>query len=347
MNSRITRRDFLKLCGLSVTSLAFRSLYGGQSDIPPEDVARVTIRSVSVHSQPWEESQILYQRYRDELVNIYYEVTSEHGPGYNPVWYRVWRGFVHSGRLQRVRFQVNDVMKEVPKTGQLVEVTVPFSQTMRYNIYTGWEPIYRLYYESVHWATGVDEGPDGQPWYKIKDELLEIEYMAPAVHFRPITPEEITPISPDIKPEKKRIEVSIGRQMLTAYEEETIVMQTRISSGARTPINLPPGSIPWETPVGVFNVQVKMPSKHMGDGNLTADTNAYEIPGVPWVCFFAPHGVALHGTYWHNNYGIPQSHGCVNMRSEEAKWIYRWTTPVINPEDWDRRGYGTRVTVTG
>ncbi len=89
-------------------------------------------------------------------------------------------------------------------------------------------------------------------------------------------------------------------------------MHTKISSGMpqATP---PPGQTSTDTPRGEFNVQSKMPSKHMGDGNLTADLNAYELPGVPWVCFFEPeNGVATHGTYWHTNYGTTMSHGCVN-----------------------------------
>jgi lipoprotein-anchoring transpeptidase ErfK/SrfK len=91
-----------------------------------------------------------------------------------------------------------------------------------------------------------------------------------------------------------------------------------------------------------------MPSKHMGDGNLAAD--GYDLPGVPWTQFFHETGVALHGTYWHNNFGIPMSHGCVNMDTEQAKWLFRWTTPVyetkiIDHSSWEKRGYGTLVIV--
>jgi len=89
-----------------------------------------------------------------------------------------------------------------------------------------------------------------------------------------------------------------------------------------------------------------MPSKHMGDGKLTDDIFAYELPGVPWVCFFHETGVAFHGTYWHHNFGRKMSHGCINMHTEEAKWLYRWTTPVASPYEWEKKGYGTRVIVT-
>ena len=100
------------------------------------------------------------------------------------------------------------------------------------------------------------------------------------------------------------------------------------------------------TPKGTFNVASKMPSKHMGDGVLTSDPEAYELPGVPWVSFFEVGlGIACHGTYWHNNFGSPMSHGCINMRNEDAKWIYRWSSPVIKNEEWHHIGYGTIVKV--
>jgi len=52
--------------------------------------------------------------------------------------------------------------------------------------------------------------------------------------------------------------------------------------------------------------------------------NEFDLPGVPWVCYISWTGVSFHGTYWHNNYGTPQSHGCINLTPEAAKWIYRW-----------------------
>jgi hypothetical protein len=343
MTQRLTRRDFLKLCGFSATSLGFRSLFGNQVEIDSGELARVAVRSVNIYNQPWDKSTVLYIRGRDELLNLYYEVISDHPILKNPVWFRVWRGYVHSAHLQKVKFKLNNVLNDFPKTGQLAQVTVPFTQAMRYTVPDGWQPVYRLYYESNHWLMGVDTGPDGQPWYRVRDELLDLDYHAPAVHLRPIQPEEITPISPDLPFNQKRIEVSIGRQELIAYESDRVVLHTTISSGLPGPV--PEGAIPTKTPTGKFNVQVKMPSKHMGDGNLTSDTNAYEIPGVPWVTFFAEHGVAFHGTYWHMNWGNMMSHGCVNMRTEEALWLYRWTLPVIGIEDWDKRGYGTQITV--
>ena len=103
--------------------------------------------------------------------------------------------------------------------------------------------------------------------------------------------------------------------------------------------------IPTDTPKGRFHIGNKMPSRHMGDGTMDSDIYAYELPGVPWNMFFVSTGVAFHGAYWHDNFGYRMSAGCVNLRPEEAKWLYRWTTPVLEPGEWHHYERGTRVEV--
>jgi hypothetical protein len=346
MNTRITRRELLKLAGTGLASLALLPADLEPKQSGPWNLARVAIHSVSVYSQPWDKSRILFQRYRDDILHIYAEVTSEYGPAWNPRWYRVWGGYVHSGSLQRVRYQLNPISNTIPEKGLLSQVTVPLTQSMRFNHYTGWAPLYRLYYQSMHWIMGVDEGPDGQPWYRLKDELLGIEYHVPAAHLQPIDASILTPLSPEVSPEKKRIEVSLALQTVKAFEDDRLVWQTRCSSGQpqRTKVE---GEIPTETPRGTFHIQNKMPSKHMGDGKPTNDLEAYELPGVPWVSFFEPiTGVAFHGTYWHTNFGITMSHGCVNLTWEDSLWIFRWATPTSQVDNWSMVGMGTLVTVT-
>jgi len=88
-----------------------------------------------------------------------------------------------------------------------------------------------------------------------------------------------------------------------------------------------------------------MPLRHMGNGNLTSDIEAYELPGVPWVCFFHITGVAIHGTYWHTDFGRPRSHGCVNVPTEDAQWIYRWSFPIAPSNEMMTIGYGTPIIV--
>ncbi|HLE13304.1 MAG TPA: L,D-transpeptidase, partial [Anaerolineales bacterium] len=60
-------------------------------------------------------------------------------------------------------------------------------------------------------------------------------------------------------------------------------------------------------------------------------TNAegWDLPGIGWTQLFHGEGVAVHSTFWHNNFGEPMSHGCVNTAPQDAKWIYRWTQPAV------------------
>ncbi|NPV56198.1 MAG: L,D-transpeptidase [Anaerolineae bacterium] len=330
---RYSRRDFLKLAALGLGSLAFRPFFDKADRIMTGQQVRIATDQVSIYSQPNDQSSILYTRFRDDLLNVYEEIKSDFGPEWNPVWYRVWRGYIHSARLQTVETRLNTYPSKLAAEKQLAEVTVPFTQSMRWTKYDGWTPLYRLYYQSIQWMIGIEEGPDGSPWYRIRDEADGgLNYFAPAEHLRLVTDEELAPISPDVPYEQKRIEVNLATQTLKAYEYDQVVMDTKISSGLPT-YRPDPNLIPTDTPTGDFTIQSKYASKHMGDGRLTANYYDYELPGVPWCLFFAEHGVAIHGTYWHTNFGVPMSHGCVNMRSEEAKWIYRWAYPVIDKED--------------
>jgi lipoprotein-anchoring transpeptidase ErfK/SrfK len=67
---------------------------------------------------------------------------------------------------------------------------------------------------------------------------------------------------------------------------------------------------------------------------------------VPWSTFFTYEGIAIHGTYWHNDYGLPRSHGCVNVPIEVAKYIYFWTEPETPYEDDFVQGDIPEVTAT-
>ena len=341
----ISRRDFLKLFGLAAGGMAFTPFLPPFNEFEDRYLVRVTTKSVSVYSKPDDTSVIVGQWFRDDLVTVYDEVNSG-TPAYNPIWYRVWGGYMHRARLQKVNVLYNEPLSIIPEgTRQLGEVTVPYAQVMRYTRAYGWQPLdFRLYYESVHWMDGIDEGPDGHPWYRIYDELVSVPYHVPAIHMHPIPPEELDAISPDVPFESKRIEVNLTTQVLTAYEYDQAALQTKISSGivaGRYTLK----ELSTKTPNGEFHIEEKMPSKHMGDGNLAADIDDYELPGVPWTCFFTDVGHAFHGTYWHDNFGNPMSHGCINMRIPDAKWLFRWARPPHKADAIFNRGFGTLVKI--
>jgi LysM repeat protein len=110
----------------------------------------------------------------------------------------------------------------------------------------------------------------------------------------------------------KQIVIALSQQRTYAYENGELVRQFVVSTGL-------PGT---PTVKGNFAIYVKYSSQTMsGPG--------YYLPGVPWVMYFY-RSYALHGTYWHNNFGQPMSHGCVNMRTPEAEWLYNWA-PIGTP----------------
>ena len=350
MSPQINRRDFLKISGLALASLAFNPFppYSDEYNQPTTPLGRIT-RDISVFRAPtWPDGDTVAYLHRDDIVNLYYELTPVSGPPYNPVWYRVWNGYIHSAYVQKVRINLNTPVDQLPETGQLCEVTVPYTQIYQYSTYTGWSQRARLYYRSTHWAVGVDEGPDRAPWYRLWDELSREQYHVPANAIRLISDAEISPLSPEVPPEQKRLEVSLANQTLTAYENDQVVLFKKISSGLNQRPD--PNDIGWHTPPGIYHIQSKYPSKHMGAGDLAGDGS--DLPGVPWTCFFlSPPGYAFHGAYWHNNFGLQMSHGCINMDIQDAQWLFRWTTPIFptpieSRADWYRTGYGTLVNIT-
>lgn len=112
--------------------------------------------------------------------------------------------------------------------------------------------------------------------------------------------------------QERWIDVNLTTQTLTAYEGDTAVFSTLISSGT------------WDHPTvtGQFRIWLEYASQTM-DGRLLGYD--YYLEDVPYVMYFFE-DYALHGTYWHNNFGTPMSHGCVNMETGDAGWLYNFAT---------------------
>lgn len=144
----------------------------------------------------------------------------------------------------------------------------------------------------------------------------------------------------------KRIEVDLTNQKVYAYEGNIRVYEFVISSGL------------WgRTPTGEFTIWAKVKSQLMKGGSKELHTYYY-LPNVPWVMFFyndqiaKMRGFSFHGTYWHENFGHPMSHGCINMKTEEAKILYDWATPIVtNDKAWSTlakdENPGTKVIIYG
>lgn len=112
----------------------------------------------------------------------------------------------------------------------------------------------------------------------------------------------------------KEIVVSVGRQSLWAYENGKLVTATLVSTGTAEVIET-------TTPVGQYTILTKFQKQTMQG---TINNEAYKVEDVPWVMYFDNLGNALHGTYWHENFGTPMSHGCVNLPMNVAQYLYSW-----------------------
>ena len=324
-------------------ALALPSVASAHDPGTSTELGRVATTWIGLYAEPNFRAPRLTLLRRDELLPLLVAETVKDGPKHNPVWYRLADGYAHSGSIQPVRWEPQPPVEYIPEPGRLMEVTVPFTRAYALPDPAS-DPVYRLYFGSTHWGEQATIGSDGRLWVRLIDDLLHIHYHVRGEHLRMIAPEELTPIAADVPQEHKRILVSLAAQTLVAYEGERVVLETKISSGIPDQ-NPGPNGIPTATPDGRFYIDKKMPMRHMGDGKITSDLEAYELPGVPWVSFFHPTGVGFHGTYWHDDFGRPRSHGCVNMRTSEAKWLYRWTMPEIDSDTTLRVGRGTQVTV--
>ena len=116
----------------------------------------------------------------------------------------------------------------------------------------------------------------------------------------------LPPAAPWEIAEARWIDVGLSEQTLTAYENGVAVRTTLVSTGLpRTP-----------TPTGQFRIWIKFRTDDMeGPG--------YYIEDVPHVMYFYK-GFGLHGVTWHGNFGHPMSHGCVNLPTWEAEWLFNW-----------------------
>lgn len=325
MDLRFSRRDFLKassagLLGLFLADIGLDRVFAAEA---PEQ-GRITVSGVNLYNEPFFNAKKIYTFSRDEIVDINGESDGDKGYGnpFNSTWYLVNNGgYTYSGWAQPVKTFHQKPVFDIPEAGVLGEITVPFCDTRR-DMSILADRGYRIYYSSTHWITSVVVNRNEKSiWYKIYDRQIQESLYVPAHEMRLISPNELDLLSSDVPEENKYIYVDLATQSVTAFEDQKSVLAARCSSGSKG----------TRTPLGEYRTYHKGPSIHMtNQGDAVA--NIYDLPGVPWVSFFTGTGVALHGTYWHNDYGRPRSRGCVNLTPDDAKFIYRWTRPEVPPE---------------
>ncbi len=333
-----SRRDFLKLAGYGLLGLSFPDFSPTPStqSFKADLQGRITEKSLWMYDEPSFAASRVKMYWRDLIVPLSGAALSEDEDAYNRIWYEVaGQGYVYSGGVQPVVTLLNEPVREVSPGGLLGEVSVPFTDAHE-------EPdsisdvAHRLYFESVHWIMGSIIGADGQTWYRLLDDKWNLSYYIPARHMRLIPDEELAPLSLDVPEADKRIEVNLTRQLVLAYEGSRLVYAARAATGSRYRRGR------WSTPIGHFITSYKRPTRHMAAGDIAA--SGFDLPGVPWVVYITKSGISFHGTYWHNDYGHPRSHGCINLTPQAAKWLYRWTLPGVKPgKQFAYEDFGTAV----
>jgi len=319
MAKYFSRREFLKISG----SLILGSFLPPFMHLPPKDdpfplrtssywLGRA-VRSGFFYAEPSFDSEANRSYNTNTVLKIYEEKLGQAVPNTNPHWLNTEKGWVNAAFIQPVRNVKNQPVVDVPAGGFLAEVTVP--QTWAWQSEDNdMKQKYAMNYGTTWWVDFCTlDKKTGVYWYRIFDDLEERYYWCPAQDLRQITAEEVAPLSPDVK--DKRIEISLSKQTLTAFEYGKPVFTTLISTGAQE----------GDTKTGEYIIERKRPSRRMAAN----EGNGYDLPGVPWVCYISWTGVSIHGTYWHNNFGHPMSHGCINLPTPSAKWIFRWTDPIV------------------
>jgi len=341
LNRTISRRDFLKLGGAGLLGLLMAEL--GLDRAPAHAVGnsslegRVAFLEVPVYDEPSFQGNSYNTLYKDSVIPISGKVLGGMPEDYNRTWYRIGEsGYVHSGGIQLVENVLNPVISDIPASGMLGELSVPFAEAWWGIHRTDPAIAYRVYYQSTHWILDVFRDPrDTSPWYRVYDHLYDANYYIRPSYIRLIPPEQLSPLSADIPPEEKHIEVLLDQQMLVAYEFEEPVYMARTATGKQ-------GA---ETPTGRFTTFHKRPTAHMAGGD--GISSLYDLAGVPFASYITDTAIAFHGTFWHNDFGKPRSFGCINLSPKDARWIFRWTLPTIPPERYFlyEPGTGTEVLI--
>ncbi len=347
MSQLLTRRQMLKLIVAAATTatlapaLHARAHYPAQmlppgADFDPRREVEPwvwmgrAIHTVAFYEEPKTSSARLDTRARDQAVELLEEVRAPFS-AHNDLWYRTPLGYVHSAWMLPMRiYPPQPFIKDVGSWGFWGEISQVFTEGRA-------EPSpnaprkYRFYGSNVFRVLESYQDAQGVGWYKVFDDYPPRQrtnhQWVLAKDVRRIPRQEMAPIRPFVG--RKRIEVDLTAQRLVCYEGNTPVFSTLTASGQGE----------FATPAGERYVILKQASRHMSNvpyegGPEPADPNdIFDLPGIPWVTFFDLQGRAIHGVYWHNDFGIRRSHGCVNVASEAARFIYRWTHPIGGFED--------------
>lgn len=363
MNKRQTsRRSFLKIAALGLSSLGMRPLSRvlQTPEFPTSERLGRAFAKVELKSKPDVDAQTVGVVYDDTVLPWLREIVGRNPYRYRQRFVETPQGYIWAPELQQVHNIPNQSVNQLPETslgaGMWTEVTVPFvdilldgkpvSPGFKARVEAGL-PL-RLYYSQILWVDRIRVDDSGQTWYRVNERFGYGDLIwAPAYAFRPLTQEEVAPIRPEVEDKRVVINVEERYQTLSCFEGKSEVFYCRISAGKKFD---PEGEYLGHssTPTGTMSIWRKQVSAHMSGGTTGA---GYDLPGIGWTTLFTGNGVAIHSTFWHNNFGGElMSHGCINAMPEDAKWIFRWTSPHVlyDPGDLyskDTKSPPTKITV--
>jgi hypothetical protein len=361
MESDFSRRDFLKLAGLGLGSMALSPFgdlgleyFSSPKRLPPfpdsEIIGRVVDVGVDLRSRPTNDPSLntsFGKLDADTLFEWQREVVGKVVGGLNNQRYvETPQGYVYGSVVQPTRNLPNTPVTEIPagQPGFWAEVTVPYvdlahegtiaSPWLRDHIDYNFPP--RLYYGQVVWIDQIRSN-NGFVEYRWNEDAngrgygygggYGEYYWADGAGLKVIYDTDVSTINPDVDPNEKTISMDLTYQTLSCFEANREVYFCRISSGKQFDPVTGLVTDSYATPAGRLLTYWKIISKNMTAGS---EATGYSTPAVPWCTFIATGGIAIHGAFWHNAFGERRSHGCVNVKPEDAKWIFRWTSPFVS-----------------
>jgi len=338
MMQKITRRHALKLITAASATAALSPVLHARARYPwpPEPDVDVdeapdtwewmgrAIYPITFYERPAISATRLNRRSQDQAFLILGEVRAPY-TAHNDLWYMTHLGYVPSAWVQPIQvYPPQPFVRNAGEWGLWGQVSQVYTTAYA-------EPslqarqVYRLYAGTVYHVMETFEDDHGTGWYKIYDDFPPRDpshQWVLARDVRRVLGAEMSPIHPFVG--NKHIEVDLGKQTLTCHEGDQVVFTTRTASGI--------AADGTGTPTGKVAVMLKQASRHMCNtpypGGPPLVGEHFDLPGIPWNTFFDMEGTAIHGTYWHNDFGVQRSHGCLNVSFEAARWVYRWVHPI-------------------
>lgn len=288
---------------------------------------------IPVYSAPDIKSKAPARLKANDYPAILAELEGANGNWHNKRWYQIDGGYIFSAHACPTPNEPQTPFTTAGDGGFWGEISVPYTDARFAPSAKAGRTKYRYFGGCTAKVSKVVPATDNpaELWYQLEDEMKPGVYFVPGKDVRPISQEEFTPLGWDVSPSDKKLVVNLSKQRATAYEKGRELFSWSVATGAKFSEDKD-----FQTPPGNYFVFHKTPTQHMFGGEEGTD-EYYDLPGVPWVSYFTGTGIAFHGAYWHNDFGVMRSHGCVNCPNHIAKWVWRWTMPM---NDYSKRYTG-------